>query len=308
MFMCRPQTLKTVPALAAAPAELFVTDAAEIVEATALASRLSSGCDVLIVDHYGRNAEFERDCQNFARCVMAFDDRPNRVHDCDLLLDPTPSREVGDYRPLVPDRCRLLLGPEFVLLRSRFAQMRPAALARHALARRPARLFVSMGMTDPQNRTAQVLEGIAQSGVEIAVDIALGSSAPHLAALRDRMASLAIDARLHLDTTDIAGLMASADLGIGAAGSSSFERCCLGLPSLMVVVADNQRDIASSLVAAGAALVLDGDDLVRSVADALGRLCADGQARVAMSEAAAGLCDGRGAERVVAALARPALA
>ena len=102
--------------------------------------------------------------------------------------------------------------------------------------------------------------------------------------------------------------MGTADLGIGAAGSSSFERCCLGLPSLVVVAADNQRDIAAALVQSGAAeAVRIKDDLPRR-GDALRRLCAEPQARVAMAQAAANLCDGGGTGRVAAELFSPARA
>ena len=304
-FAFRAGTLETVPALAASPHRLLALEGAEDDEAALLPSKIGTRCDLLVVDHYGRGAAFETAGRRFASRIMAIEDRPGRRHDCDLLLDPTPGRMAADYRDLIPAGCRLLLGPSYALLRAQFNKARAAALARSRRAM-PRRIFVSMGMTDPRNLTAAVLQGIAASATGLSVDVVIGSVAPHLAALRQLIGALKLDARLHLDADNVAELMGAADLAVGAAGSSSFERCCLGLPSLVVVAADNQRDIAAGL--GGAAEVLGLDDLAGAVAAGVKRLCADTQARVAMAEAAARLCDGRGAARVAGELLTPAQA
>jgi UDP-2,4-diacetamido-2,4,6-trideoxy-beta-L-altropyranose hydrolase len=308
VFAFRPRTLETVPALASSAHRLFELDGADAREAGFLSSNIGSGCDLLVVDHYGRGRVFEKDCRAFAARIMAIEDRPGRDHDCDLLLDPTPGRGAAAYQRLVPAGCKLLLGPSYALLRGQFAQGREAALARRARSDTPKRIFVSLGMTDPRNLTAAVLQGIAECGTGLAVDLVIGSATPHLAALRRLIGALKLDAHVHVDADNIAALMAEADLAVGAAGSSSFERCCLGLPSLIVVAADNQRDIAATLTEAGAAAEVGLDDLAGAVAKGVKRLCADSQARMAMAEAAAKLCDGRGAERVASALLTPAQA
>jgi UDP-2,4-diacetamido-2,4,6-trideoxy-beta-L-altropyranose hydrolase len=306
-FAFRPGTPETVPALAASPHRLIELDGADAQEAIVLSSKIGSGCDLLVVDHYGRGRNFETDCRTFAAGIMAIEDRPGRDHDCDLLLDPTPSRGTA-YQRLVPRGCKLLLGPSYALLRGQFVRGREAALALRARREMPKRIFVSLGMTDPHNLTAAVLQGIAESGTGLIVDLVIGSAAPHLAALRRLIDALKLDVRVHIDADNIADLMAEADLAIGAAGSSSFERCCLGLPSLIVIAADNQRDIAAALVEAGAAEVIGLDDLSGEVTKGVKRLCADSQARMTMAEAAARLCDGRGAARVASALLTPAQA
>ena len=94
-----------------------------------------------------------------------------------------------------------------------------------------------------------------------------------------------------------------ADLAVGAAGSSAWERCCLGLPTIMVVLADNQRGVARALGEAGAAVVVDnGSDRQQRMAAGLGQLLADSGQRAAMSARAASVTDGYGADRVVAAV------
>jgi UDP-2,4-diacetamido-2,4,6-trideoxy-beta-L-altropyranose hydrolase len=304
-FAFRAGTLETVPALAASAHRLLALEGAEDDEAGLLSSKIGARCDLLVVDHYGRAAAFETAGRRFSSRIMAIEDQPGRRHDCDLLLDPTPGRKATDYRDLLPAGCRLLLGPSYALLRAQFAKERQAALARSRRAP-PKRIFVSMGMTDPRNLTAAVLQGIAASATGLCVDVVIGSAAPHLAALRRLVGALKLDVRLHLDADNVAELMGAADLAVGAAGSSSFERCCLGLPSLVVVAADNQRDIAAGLN--GAAEVLGLDDLAGAVTAGVKRLCADPQARAAMAEAAAKLCDGRGAARVAGELSVPAQA
>jgi UDP-2,4-diacetamido-2,4,6-trideoxy-beta-L-altropyranose hydrolase len=308
VFACRAPTLETVPALGTSPHDLILIDGTEEKEPSLLSARLGSACDLLVVDHYGRGRTFERECRAFAARIMAIEDQPGREHDCDLLLDPTPGRSAADYARLVPGHCKLLLGPSYALLRGQFAQARQAVLARRSRGMEPARIFVSLGMTDPQNLTAAVLNGISISGTRLAVDVVIGSAAPHLGALRQLIDALKLDARVHVDSNNIADLMGAADIAVGAAGSSSFERCCLGLPSLIVVAADNQRDIAAALIQSGAAEELDQGNIARAVAAALRRLCGDALARVAMAQAAAKLCDGEGTGRVTAELFTPAQA
>jgi UDP-2,4-diacetamido-2,4,6-trideoxy-beta-L-altropyranose hydrolase len=304
-FAFRGETLKTVPALAASPHRLLPLEGAEKDEVAQLSANVGGRCDLLVVDHYGRGVDFEMAGRQLGGRIMVIEDRPGRRHDCDLLLDPTPGREAADYRDLVPNGCTLLLGPSYALLSPQFAKVRAAALSRSRRAV-PKRIFVSMGMTDPRNFTEPVLQGIAAGSAGLSVDVVIGSAAPHLAGLRRLIDNLKLDARLHLDADNVAELMGAADLAVGAAGSSSFERCCLGLPSLVVVVADNQRDIAAGLD--GAAELLGLDDLAGAVAAGIKRLCADANVRVAMAKAAAALCDGRGAARVAGELLTPAQA
>jgi UDP-2,4-diacetamido-2,4,6-trideoxy-beta-L-altropyranose hydrolase len=127
---------------------------------------------------------------------------------------------------------------------------------------------------------------------QLQVDIVLGTAAPSLATLAS-LASRDPRLTLHVDTRDMAALMAAADLAIGAGGSSLWERCCLGLPSLTLVLADNQQDAAAALAARGASEVVEEGDLAARLA----ALVADPERLARMSEAAAALCDGQGAGR-----------
>jgi UDP-2,4-diacetamido-2,4,6-trideoxy-beta-L-altropyranose hydrolase len=306
-FACREGTPETVPALKSSPHDVFVLRGPVADEAMELKKLLPTRCDLLIADHYGRDRVFEDAARGFAARIVVLDDQPGRPHDCDVLVDTTPGRTAADYNKLVPDDCAFLLGADYALLRRQFAQCRRTVLDRRKRQRGVERLLVSIGMTDPQNLTAIVLRGIADSGLKLAVDVVLGSAAPHLQEIRQLITTLNINARLHVDVTDMAEVMSAADLAIGACGSSSFERCCLGLPSLVVVAADNQRQYEAALVAAGAVESLGDGNALRPerVAVALRKLVADDGQRLTMSSKAAALCDGRGALRVALALLAP---
>jgi UDP-2,4-diacetamido-2,4,6-trideoxy-beta-L-altropyranose hydrolase len=284
-FVCGAAAAKIVPVLGMRGFTLMEPEAF---------NKAPQPCDLLVVDDYRFDAAFERTARAWAKRILVIDDLANRPHDCDVLLDQAPGREPGAYAGLVPKECELLLGPSYALLDGRF---RAARRQRRSIGN-VERIFVNFGTTDTANATSVVLDGAAQLGA--AVDIAIGSAAPHLAALRAKVAALGAAASLHVDVDDMAALMRGADLAIGAGGVGALERCALGLPSAILTVADNQHDNARALAAAGAA-VYCGDlngQTVSEIAATLKRLAADQAGRAAMSQAAARLVDGLGASRV----------
>jgi UDP-2,4-diacetamido-2,4,6-trideoxy-beta-L-altropyranose hydrolase len=276
-------------------------------EQAALAARWPEGCDLLVVDHYRRDAGFEDGCRPWARRIMVIDDLADRSHACDILLDQTLGRVAGDYEGLVPAQCRLLLGSRYALLRPEFAAAREAAIGRRRSPGPAARILVALGGSDPDNVTATVIDGIAAAGIEAGVDVVMGAGAPHLATVKAQVAGIAGKVALHVGVGDMAAMMTAADMAVGAAGTSAWERCCLGLPTLLVVLADNQETVAAHLSDAGAALVLGrtGGVAVDGVATAVADLCRSAETRRTMAEAAASVCDGYGVQRVVAGLLPP---
>lgn len=253
-------------------------------------------CDLVVVDDYRLDATFERGARGWAKRILVVDDLANRPHDCDVLLDQSPGRARGAYAGLVPENCTLLLGPSYALLDRRFR----AARGQRRATGKVERIFVNFGTTDTANATSLALDAIAAAQLGAAIDIVIGSAAPHLTALRTKVASLGAAVSLHVDVDDVAALMQHADLAIGAGGVGALERCTLGLPSAILTVADNQHDNARALAASGAALYWGdvGSRTVNEIAAALKLLAADQVGRAAMSEAAAALVDGLGAARV----------
>ncbi|MEB3735155.1 glycosyltransferase [Halopseudomonas pachastrellae] len=159
-----------------------------------------------------------------------------------------------------------------------------------------------MGGVDADNATAEVLRGLAATpgAGSLVVTVVMGGQAPWLGEVQQLSQSLALDVTVLVDVSDMASLMAQADLAIGAAGATAWERCCLGLPTLMAVLADNQRLVAEGLRAAGAVQLLPAvNSLAASLPDLLEELVADPEQLRQMSRRAAALVDGGGARRVV---------
>lgn len=254
--------------------------------------------DLLIADHYGIDARWERVLRAVAKRILVIDDLADRAHEADFLLDQTAGRAAADYASLVPGGCRLMVGVQYALLRPDFAARRAASLARRADGR-VRHILVALGGFDPANHTAAILRTLAGCGLpsDHAVTVVLGAGAPHLGALRELAASLPITVSIQSDVADMAAVMADSDLAIGAAGTTAWERCALGLPTIMLVLADNQRLIADNLARAGAALVVE-----RVRAEHVAMFLDDPALVRRMTARAAALCDGRGAERVAAIL------
>lgn len=249
------------------------------------------GAQGAVVDHYGFGPGEEAMVRTGVHRLLALDDL-KRGHLCDLVLDSNLDRTAADY-PGVES----LTGPAYALVRPEFATLRPQTLARRADVE-PRRLLIALGLTDVGGITARVVQALAPSLGDLRVDIVLGQRAPSLAALAP-LASRDPRLTLHVDTAEMAALTAAADIAIGAGGSSVWERCCLGLPTLTLVLADNQRDAAGRLADLGAVTVLEvGEaDFAPRLVDGVSTLRADPQRLSMMSAAASGLCDGLGAGR-----------
>jgi UDP-2,4-diacetamido-2,4,6-trideoxy-beta-L-altropyranose hydrolase len=265
----------------------------------ARATRITTGStDWMIVDHYLLDAGWHSHARGFAAKLLVIDDLANRPCDCDLLVDQTLGRSPSDYSALVPVGSRILAGARFALLRPDFAQERRAALVRRNEAQPVRRILISMGATDPNGIAATVLDITLGAAPDCRVDIVVDAEAPGLGrieATADRRPNVAV----HVDCHDMARLMSEADLAIGAAGTTSWERCCLGLPSIALILAENQRAGAEALDAAGALVTVDS---AYAIGAALEKLIDDPDQRSRMSAAAFAIVDGRGTDRVVSSM------
>lgn len=297
-FACSAESYETVPALGASGYAMITLDAP--LDAEEIAS--AGACwDAAVVDHYRLDAAYEGALRRVAPVILAIDDLADRPHDCDILLDQTLSREASDYAPLVPPAAELLLGPEYALLRPEFARARPAALAARAKGGPVRRILVSLGMTDIGGITARAVKAALAAGLEAEIAVAVGSRAESLPELR-ALAKIDLRVVLHVDCADIWALFAESDLSIGACGTTSWERCCLGLPSIALVLADNQAKIGDELAKFGAVRLLPVREL-ETAGRMLRDLATNAAERVAMSHSAAMICDGTGAESVAATFA-----
>lgn len=216
-----------------------------------------SAVEWLVVDHYALDRRWESTMRPVCRRLMVIDDLADRVHDCDLLLDQNLGRKPKDYAELVPGECELLVGPKYALLRPEFAALRKYSLRRRATPRLK-RLLISLGGVDKDNVTGEVLDALngCRLPEDCRITVVMGPHAPWLEQVKSTAGRMPWDTEVLVGVRNMAELMANSDLAIGAGGSTSWERCCLGLPSLILVLAENQRSIAMALHSVGAGIAI----------------------------------------------------
>jgi UDP-2,4-diacetamido-2,4,6-trideoxy-beta-L-altropyranose hydrolase len=266
-----------------------------------LEGQLRGRVDALVVDHYGIDAGWHRAVADWAGTLLAVDDLADRPQAVDVLVNQNLGVEASRYATLTRPGTRVLVGPAYALLDPAFAVARRDVRPRAAVRR----LLVFLSGGDPRDVTARAARAAATIGVP--VDVVVGGSYPH----RERLEGWAADLPgivVHVATRRMAELMAGADLAVGAPSSAAWERCSVGLPSVLLTLADNQVDNARALAEAGAAISLgDERDVAEAdIAEALRSLTRDPARLRAMSEAAAGLTDGGGTARVADELERAA--
>lgn len=253
--------------------------------------------DWIIVDHYGLDQQWQTAARRWAPKIAAIDDLANRPHAVDLLLDQNFSGTPAAYAPWVTNGCRTLFGPRFAMLRDEFKR---DPLPIKAIARR---LVVNFGGFDAAGETFKAMLAL-EAFPELEVDFVAGTGNPHWEQMQV-MAQSRPNWRLQAHTNRFAELMSHADLFIGAGGGTSWERAALGLPTICISVAANQKANAKALAAIGAHLYLGASETVTVAAlqQAIAVVTANHGLRQSFAERSHRLVDGQGAQRVAAALA-----
>ena len=214
--------------------------------------------DWLIVDHYSLDESWEKGLQPYCKKIMVIDDLADRKHDCDILLDQNFGRDPQDYAAYVNEDCELLCGSNYALLRPEFAQWRSYSLERRQ-HNKLASILINLGGVDKDNITTKILKVLQTKSLpdHCSITIVMGSTSPWIEAVKQQAAIMQWRTVVKVGVDNMAELMANSNLAIGAAGSTSWERCCLGLPTIILVLADNQQVIANALEGVGAALTFD---------------------------------------------------
>jgi UDP-2,4-diacetamido-2,4,6-trideoxy-beta-L-altropyranose hydrolase len=258
--------------------------------------------DCLVVDHYGLDVEWERKLRPNAGRLMVVDDLANRHHDCDLLLDQNYSVEGSHrYMGLVPLACQLLIGPRYALLHSKYSEFRKKPRVRDG---RVERVLIFFGGSDPKNMTGLALDALLQIGLRnLHIDIVVGANNPYDEVLQKQSANRP-QIKIHRMLPYLADLMTQADLALGAGGVTTLERMCLGLPSIVLSIADNQRPGCEALSQAGAINYVGDVESIRieDIVNAVEQLTSNPDRLLALSTRSSGIVDGLGASRIADAL------
>lgn len=244
--------------------------------------------DWLVVDHYALDYRWEAMLGQVVGKILVIDDIADRQHDCDVLLDQNFYADMETrYVGKVPERCRLLLGPRYAVLRDEFRRLHEKMKPRGGTVKH---ILVFFGGVDTDNNTGSAI--LALSKIELPglhVDVVIGAQHPCREQIEDKCRQFGFTC--HVQTDRMAELMAAADLAIGAGGSATWERCALGLPSIIMELADNQRKAARDLEGAGV-LVNLGDAkkvTIQGLADRVRSVIENQKLRLDLSKASLNL-------------------
>ena len=204
--------------------------------------------DWIIVDHYALDAAWLSIVEKSNVKILVIDDLGDRELKCDVLLDQNLGASAEKYHGKLPSNCQLLLGPTFALLRSEFRAWRERSL-KGRLNRDVEKILVTMGGVDTGNFTLRTLFELEKSehAKKCVFTVVIGSSYPHTDALHEFVEETKLRISVLSDVKNMAEIMSKSDLCIGAGGSTSWERCCLGLPTISFAIADNQIGVLAEL-------------------------------------------------------------
>lgn len=261
----------------------------------------AGGLDWVVIDSYAFDGRWHSAVRAALRCRIAqIDDIADRRIAPDLLVDHTNALDhAAKYRPALMTPAVILGGPRYALLSRRYAAARRYAFSEHVRS-----IGVFMGGIDAGNFSAAVLDAVAQVGFAGAVEIVTTGFNPHLRALSERVGQRAragLETRLTLDLPDLAEFFAQHDIQVGAGGGASWERCCIGAPTLLVPVAVNQNEVIPRL-AEQRVVVAAASPCANEIAAELAILLEAAGKRRDMAAKGRALVDGRGAMRVAEAM------
>lgn len=259
---------------------------------------LPQACDGIVVDHYALDMNYESSWRGYAKKIIAIDDLANRTHDCDILLDQTFKQPKSSYQGIVPKSCQLLLGSEYALLKPEFYELREASLKRRN--GEINNILITFGSVDIHNLCPLTLNALEK--IKKPLNIAMICEADHLkmSTMKQLTASSHHKISIHHNINNMAEFMMKADLAIGAVGTTSWERASLGLPTLAIQVADNQKTILKNLQLQGAVYNLGLAENVnqQDIVNQINILLENPEKLMICVEKSAQVTDGKGAVKV----------
>lgn len=251
----------------------------------------------MVVDHYAIDSRLEEIVGSIVPNIMVIDDLADRPHKCDLPLDQNWFGNDGlcRYHGLVPSECKILLWPAYALLAPEYSELRSVRSTRNGVVKR---VLVFMGGSDTTNQTGKVIDAMTRPDLnKMAIDVVVGVNHPDPQGIARRVAARP-GSNIFTDLPSLAGLMARADMMIGGGGSTTWERMCLGLPAVVISIADNQKLTNIALMKAGYIYLLGQENKVSSemIAAAVRAKLADASSPRSMSYLSLELIKGGGAE------------
>ena len=252
----------------------------------------------VVVDGYHFGADYQRIIKDADLCLLFIDDNEHAGH---YYADIVLNQNIYAHELLYGNRepyTRLLRGTRYILLRQEFLKWHGWKREIPGAARK---VLITMGGGDPDNVTLKVIQALQQIDIDrLEVEIVVGASNPHFQELQSAIRNPQSAIHLKKDAINMPELMSWADLAVSAGGSTCWEMAFMGLPAAVLVLAENQKDIAAGLGEGGVVINLDQytEVSVEKIANTLVRLIEGRELRQGMSLKGRELVDGMGAMRV----------
>ena len=271
-------------------------------ETTEVIKSMAIKPDWLIVDHYSLHGQWERQLRAFVKKIFVIDDLVEHTHDCDYLLNQDYLPDADDmYKKLIPKDAKIFLGPKYALIQPVFKEVRKKINKRKGSINRFLVFYGGSDLTNETNKALMAIEKLNRR--DINVDVVISSSNIHKKTIQKLVGQMS-GARLHIQLKHLADLMVKADLYIGAGGTTVLECLCLGLPSLITIVAENQNSSIrflhdqGHLTCLGDVKTVGMDDILY----ALRRMLDDPDRISKQSKESMKMVDGKGTDRLVKSL------
>jgi len=258
-------------------------------------NELNIDVDQVIVDHYGIGLDWEKIVKRELGCQLVAIDDLMRVHAADVIIDQTLGCKPQDYTS--SNKGTFLTGSEYALLRPQFNELRENYKRKQNFSN-GVHLLVSMGGGDQHGITLDILNVLLQGSTNFKIskiDVVLNEQSSNYSEVKELSIIHSDIVVLHSFLSDMAKLMAQVDIAIGAPGSTSWERCCLGLPSILIPLADNQKHVAHSLTTARAVVLVLMDAITTELMDKIELILKEYDL---YQQNCYKVCDGLGAGRV----------
>lgn len=257
--------------------------------------------DWLIVDHYALDARWENKLRPCARNICVIDDLADRIHNCDALIDQNFYKNKNTrYLDLVPKSCNLMLGPEFAILRDEFKNLKKSVKAHNGTI---GNITIFFGGSDKDNFTGFTINALGELGLKKTnVNVVVGKLHPDIKMLKKQCKEYGY--KLHIQSNKIASIFLNSDLCIGGGGVITWERCCLGLPSIIISISMNQIQIAKDLDEInGCSYIGESSSITKETIQVkITQLMKNEKQLKEISETAYALVDGLGSDKITAAL------
>lgn len=262
--------------------------------------------DIMIVDHYALDAEWERSVREFCPLIntlAVIDDLADRQHYADVLVDQNVVNQIADYQPLVQPSTVLLLGTQYAILRDEFLSWRQNSLDYREKNLSLRSVAVSLGGVDKNNDTRKVLEALyhfaqTEPSELQRITVILGALSPWVDDIKQIAMRAPVETEVKVGINNVAETMSEIDFVFGAAGTSTWERCALGVPSALLVLAENQKKMAYLLRDMGVSALIEPDRIHTAVCDTMRQFNSQPLLTQQMSRKCAEMVDAFGARRV----------